>query len=264
MSDRRIPISLKVPEDEFYYEFVEPKRANKELSPFIYQILRAYFEDEAVKEAVKPHLMTQKDNRIEFINRELERIAMEHSQTIMETQALQDEIENKQADLLNKVENMNNSDEDVVSNQSDNSTVKEQLLLEAQKAVQQSIEDNAFEGRLKAVEDNVNTMKESIQGMTAQFASLMSMMKQTVGNTVADNSSAEQKEESSIPVPPVLETPEGLKKQTVTEEVPKPSFSDDIETEEKENKVEESENTSGGIKVKSAAFGALLGSMKKE
>lgn len=104
MSDRRIPISLKVPEDDFYYEFVEPRRASKELSPFIYQILRAYYEDDKVKEAVKPHLQIPGEDKVAFFSRELERIAMEHSATVMDTMALQDRIEADKNAILDEVQ----------------------------------------------------------------------------------------------------------------------------------------------------------------
>lgn len=241
MSDKRIPISLKVPEDEFFYDFIEPKRINKELSPFIYQVLRAYFEDSAVRDAINPHLSLSGNDRIDFINRELGRIAMEHSQTVMESYALQDEAEAKKNMILEKVENLYGSVKTPEDSPFDDAKVERKMLLlaEAKKSVEaQSIESNDivntmahddFEDRMSTMEANIRGMQTAITDMTQQFSNMMQMiLNQHMSNKVEipdtqskviDNQSVEEKPVIEVNKPAVSISLETGTKDTVSQSI---------------------------------------------
>lgn len=270
-----------MPEDEFFFEFIEPRRLNKELSPFIYQLLRAYYEDQSVKDAVAPHLTTQGESRIDFINRELSRIAMEHSQTILETQALQDEIEERKAEILDKVDNLNNTDveeslfddEKVVREKA----AREKMLLLESKNQEVSKENTSMDNRIKAVEDNVSKLQDTMQSIASQFSTLMNIVQNgglntsvnSVNNTNVKGGTEVNTEIGVTEVPtlekpavePVIEDAADEHKDVVIK-LP-------VEDTRSENNIAkdtdtvENTNNSQELEVKSAAFGALLGSMKK-
>ena len=74
---KRIPISLKVDEtEEFYSEFIERKKEDKELTTFILDILKAYYHDEKIKALVDNYIIEQ--NPFISIYEQLQKIKMQH------------------------------------------------------------------------------------------------------------------------------------------------------------------------------------------
>jgi hypothetical protein len=79
---KRLPISLKVDEkSDFYQDFIKEKKNNLELSPFIIDLLEAYYESEKVKKSVEEHLM--KNNPYVKIQERIDKIKVEYNKQAM-------------------------------------------------------------------------------------------------------------------------------------------------------------------------------------
>jgi hypothetical protein len=88
----RIPISLKFELNEDFYEnFISPLRQERRLSDMIINLLRAYYEDTEIRRLVDCRILGQEE--IDALNREIERISLEHSKSIMKTSALKFETD---------------------------------------------------------------------------------------------------------------------------------------------------------------------------
>lgn len=262
LSDRRIPISLKVPEDEFFYDFIEPKRISKELSPFIYQILRAFYEDEVVKAAVKPHLTVQNEDKLAFLNAELNRVAMEHSATIMETQVLQDEIEDKKHEILTAVQETYGPTEE--HSEQEGTTNKQELLsLPSNSGVpsrsrEQVSQDNTEISELKG---RMDKMESKVDGMDSNISAILNLLqgRQTVATQ-------EVKEVQTEPVkqPEVSVSQEPVNKPLMEEPV-NTGVSGSVEESKSSVETTNVEKTAEGEQVGkvSPAFNKLMGSLHK-
>lgn len=90
----RIPVSLKFDiYEEFYQDFIHPVRQERRLSDMIVNLLRAYYEDEEIRRLVDTRVLGQEE--IDELNREIERISLEHRASILKTDALRFETDSK-------------------------------------------------------------------------------------------------------------------------------------------------------------------------
>ena len=93
---RRIPVSLKFDDEteaEFYYELIEQKRVDRELSNLILDLLHVYYENEEVHTIVDNYQDAKNPYRL--IQEDLKRIALEHSRNMMSASMLSDYTENE-------------------------------------------------------------------------------------------------------------------------------------------------------------------------
>lgn len=96
----RIPVSLKFDKNSsFYREFVAPKRESRELSEFIVNLMRVYYENDRLRVALDEAI----DELTPFgkIKKQLERIHLEHSKVLMTTAVLSSQV----SQMIDKVEN---------------------------------------------------------------------------------------------------------------------------------------------------------------
>ena len=90
----RIPVSLKFDiYEEFYQDFIHPMRQERRLSDMIVNLLRAYYEDAEIRRLVDTRVLGQEE--IDELNREIERISLEHRASILKTDALRFETDVK-------------------------------------------------------------------------------------------------------------------------------------------------------------------------
>lgn len=91
LSSERIPVSLKLEIDQDYYtDFVVPKRDAKELSPFIVDLLKAYYYDESVRTVVDDYIYNNSVSSEAL--RQLDRIKAQHSRSVMTTSILEGQV----------------------------------------------------------------------------------------------------------------------------------------------------------------------------
>lgn len=91
----RIPVSLKVETDsDFYTEFVSVKRDNKELSEFIVNIMRVYYENDHIKEQVDALMLEHTPEGKLF--KQIERIHAELSKSMATTSMLKHQVNQTQ------------------------------------------------------------------------------------------------------------------------------------------------------------------------
>lgn len=90
----RIPVSLKFDiYEEFYQDFIYPLRQERRLSDMVVNLLRAYYEDAEIRRLVDTRVLGQEE--IDELNREIERISLEHRASILKTDALRFETDSK-------------------------------------------------------------------------------------------------------------------------------------------------------------------------
>lgn len=87
---RRLPVSLRIDDEDsdFYYGFIEEKKNARELSALIMNLLHVYYENEIVRGIVEEYIVNQ--SPFLKINEQLQRIALEHSNTSIYTSMLDD------------------------------------------------------------------------------------------------------------------------------------------------------------------------------
>lgn len=87
--------------DDFYLDFVEPMREEKDLSTFIVNLMKLYYENEAVRdEFVK---FDNENNPISQIRKRLDVISVEHQKTVLATEALKDLIKTEESGAYSEV-----------------------------------------------------------------------------------------------------------------------------------------------------------------
>lgn len=74
---KRLPISLKFEDtEEFYTDFIEPKKDDRELTSFIMDLLKAYYYNEDIRMMVDSYIIEQ--NPFIKIHEQLQKITMQH------------------------------------------------------------------------------------------------------------------------------------------------------------------------------------------
>lgn len=100
----RIPVSLKVEDNGDFYDFVLSLRDSKELSSFIIDLLKIYFDNKEVKDKVDAILNIY--NPFTELKERLLKIQLEHSKAVMATNLL----DNKIKSVVEKIEDNNGDD----------------------------------------------------------------------------------------------------------------------------------------------------------
>ena len=75
---KRLPISLKFEDtsEDFYTDFIEPKKNDKELTTFITDLLKAYYYNDDIRMRVDSYIIDQ--NPYIKIHEQLQKITMQH------------------------------------------------------------------------------------------------------------------------------------------------------------------------------------------
>lgn len=94
----RIPVSLKIEDEGDFYDFVLSLRDSKELSSFIIDLLKVYFDNKDIKDKIDSVLNIY--NPFEELKERLLKIQLEHSKAVMATSLL----DNKIKDVVTKIE----------------------------------------------------------------------------------------------------------------------------------------------------------------
>lgn len=101
MGSTRIPISLKFDDStDFYKEFVVGMRNDKSLAGFIVDILKAYHENESIREQVNEMLNIY--DPLTEIKKQIERAQLEHNKTIMSASILSQHVSSATENLFNE------------------------------------------------------------------------------------------------------------------------------------------------------------------
>lgn len=100
----RIPVSLKVEDNGDFYDFVLSLRDSKELSSFIIDLLKIYFDNKEVKDKVDAILNIY--NPFTELKERLLKIQLEHSKAVMATNLLDTKIKS----VVEKIEDSNEDD----------------------------------------------------------------------------------------------------------------------------------------------------------
>lgn len=83
----RIPASLKFDEDsDFYLEFISDLRTDRKLTDLITDLLRLYYEDAQLRELI--NLKLESNSEFAEVYSQLDKIQMQHNQTMMATSML--------------------------------------------------------------------------------------------------------------------------------------------------------------------------------
>lgn len=75
-----ISVRLKVEVGDFYHNLIEPLKENKELSMFIVNALRGYFEDDNVRDALETYM--NKQNPLNVMQEQLQKIMASHQRSV--------------------------------------------------------------------------------------------------------------------------------------------------------------------------------------
>lgn len=87
----RIPVSLKFDNtSSFYNDFVWDMKEHKTLSDFIVKMLKLYYENNQVRDAV--NLALELDDPIAEVRKQIERAQLEHNKSMMGTHMLESEL----------------------------------------------------------------------------------------------------------------------------------------------------------------------------
>ena len=87
MSEVRIPVSLKFDMDsDVYKDLIIDLKDNRELSPFIVQLLTLYYEDDEVRDLI--NFKREQNNPFSALREQLTKINLQHTQTIVATSML--------------------------------------------------------------------------------------------------------------------------------------------------------------------------------
>lgn len=87
MSEVRIPVSLKFDTDsDVYTDLIIDLKDNRELSPFIVQLLTLYYEDDEVRDLI--NFKREQNNPFSALREQLTKINLQHTQTIVATNML--------------------------------------------------------------------------------------------------------------------------------------------------------------------------------
>ncbi len=87
-------MSLKFEKDDFYHKFIIPMKHDRDLSAFVVNLLRLFYANDAVKKEYASFMGLV--DPFEAINRQLDRISLEHSKTVMSTEALKDYVKEQE------------------------------------------------------------------------------------------------------------------------------------------------------------------------
>ena len=127
---RRIPVSLKFDdetESEFYYNLIEQKRIDRELTNLICDLLHVYYENEDVRATVDNYQNAK--NPYLLIQENLKRIAIEHSRNVMSASMLSDYTENEKRNLekAKEKESKGSDSEDIAAETKSDTEVYEKI-----------------------------------------------------------------------------------------------------------------------------------------
>lgn len=127
---RRIPVSLKFDdetESEFYYNLIEQKRIDRELTNLICDLLHVYYENEDVRATVDNYQNAK--NPYLLIQENLKRIAIEHSRNVMSASMLSDYTENEKRNLekAKEKESKGSDSEDIATETKSETEVYEKI-----------------------------------------------------------------------------------------------------------------------------------------
>lgn len=90
--DCRIPLSIKVDRGESLYQnLIAPARDEGRLTTLIIELLRAYYDDEVVRNCVDKRMT--KTDEFKAVQDQIERMLLEHAKNIAQTQALEFEAQ---------------------------------------------------------------------------------------------------------------------------------------------------------------------------
>ena len=90
--DCRIPLSIKVDRGESLYQnLIAPARDEGRLTTLIIELLRAYYDDEVVRDCVDKRM--KKTDEFKAVQDQIERMLLEHAKNIAQTQALEFEAQ---------------------------------------------------------------------------------------------------------------------------------------------------------------------------
>lgn len=157
----RIPVSLKCDTDtEFYNDFILDMKENRTLAGFIIDILRAYYEDDAVRDAVNKTVEIY--NPYTEIRQRVQNIQMEHMKTMMATSMLSDHTQQSMEDV--KDGSFMERAKQGMGGESDYQSQQDTLLLqtEQQQSQQTNQQENAFEQRIESIEKALPNISEQI------------------------------------------------------------------------------------------------------
>lgn len=195
---RRLPVSLRFDDSdtEFYCEFIEKKKNNRELSTLILDLLHVYHEDEEVQKKVDNYSVNQSPYL--HIHEELQRIALEHNRQSISTSMLGDYTENERRRATRTEKKVNNAanvrpmdledeeDEFVDTSSTDSSQVQNDVKMLSQGSTQkettsqtQHVVSPEVAAELQALKEERDSMRQELNGfrqMIGMFTQQMSSM----------------------------------------------------------------------------------------
>lgn len=220
LSDVRIPISLKVAQDDFYYDFVLPKKDTKELSTFIHDLMKVYYETEEVRLVVDKYLVS--GDKISVIRRDLDAIIKEQLANQMETDALVERFESEKERIVSGM-----YDAPETYHATKESEKQAQLLIS-------SSENSSEQGNSKTpgasanlnLEERTKQLEEKFDNFSNKFDKLFEMLSTGNPAAFAVSQSAPAVQEPVAP-PSVVSAPV----------VAEPSFVPEVRTPVEENNI---------------------------
>lgn len=136
MSEVRIPVSLKFDTDtDVYRDLIIELRDNRELSPFIVQLLTFYYEDDEVRDLI--NYKREENNPFSALKEQITKINMQHTKTIMATNMLASQTQGIISGL--EREGLVGEDANLQSQQADDSTFTMAFSETPQQPTQQQI-----------------------------------------------------------------------------------------------------------------------------
>lgn len=225
LSDVRIPISLKVAQDDFYYDFVLPKKDTKELSTFIHDLMKVYYETEEVRLVVDKYLVS--GDKISVIRRDLDAIIKEQLANQMETDALVERFESEKERIVSGM-----YDAPETYHATKESEKQAQLLIS-------SSENSSEQGNSKTpgasanpnLEERTKQLEEKFDNFSNKFDKLFEMLSTGNPAAFAVSQSAHAVQESVVSAP-VVSAPVVEEKK-----VAEPSFVPEVSAPVEENNI---------------------------
>ena len=279
----RTPISLKFDDDtsSFYVNLIAPLKDNKELSTFTLDLLKLYYENEEVRDALDRY--REEHSPINLIQKQITRIAVNHQNNMMTTGMIgdmlsdaKDSFSNKNNTMGSSNTNSNNSELANKVNELDEKVDKISKMLEQivsnDKSQNIANANVKHESGLNLIEEDTSVkVEKTVEEVNIEASPILrdnSSDNQTNGSNLGykeetNNSPKVEKVEISTPI---TSTPEILFEVEKEDEVLKPVKTDSVAPEiffESES-TDDNSSTSDNSSTKTvSSFGKLMGSLKK-
>ncbi len=175
LSDVRIPISLKVAQDDFYYDFVLPKKDTKELSSFIHDLMKVYYETEEVRLVVDKYLVSA--DKITVIRRDLDAIIKEQLANQMETDALVERFETEKEKIVTGMYDV----PETYHATKENERQAQLLIGSSENSSEQNDSKTPGASAANNLEERTKKLEEKFDGFDAKLSQLFNILTQGGG-----------------------------------------------------------------------------------